>query len=162
MKLSANKGFGLIELLVGVTIISLVVGSAFALSTRALQVRDLTTKKVQAALLLNEGAEAMRLVRDSGWATTSALTLNTDYLLQWDGVMWSVMAAAPGSVSLVDGLFDRRFRLSSISRDANHKIVTSGGTVDSDGKLVKMSVSWKPYYGATTTRSTSFYLFNIF
>lgn len=161
-RISLKKGFGLVELLIGVGIIGTVLMASFALSNRSLQLRDLTAKNVQAALLLEEGAEAMRLIRDSGWATTSALTLNTDYLLKWDGVMWGVVPVTPGSVSLVDGVFDRRVRLSSISRDASHKIVSTGGTVDPDGKKITVSISWKPYYGATTTRSSAFYLLNIF
>ena len=155
---SNNRGFGVIEVLIGLTIISIVIAAAFSISTRSLQVRALSVDNVQASLLLQEGAEAVRLIRDSGWATTSALALGMPYSLAWNGVMWA--PAAPDG--LIDGFFDRRFSLSSISRDSGHRIVTSGGTVDPDGRLVTLSVSWKPYYGATTTRRTSFYLLNLF
>ena len=161
MKKNGNlkRGFGLIELLIGLTIISMVIGASFAISNRSLQIRALSTQSVQASLLLTEGAEALRLIRDSGWATTSALTLGTSYKLAWNGVMWATSTAN----TLIDGTFDRRFTLSAIRRDATtHKIVSTGGVIDTDGKLVTLSVSWKPYYGATTTRSTAFYLLNLF
>lgn len=153
-----NKGFGLIELLIGLTIIGTVLSAAFVISNRSLKLRRLSTENVQAALLLSEGAEALRLIRDSGWATTSALTLGTSYALGWDGSMWVPTVSA----GLIDDLYDRRFVLSAIRRDADHRIVASGGVVDPDGKEVTLSVSWRTQHGATTTKSTSFYLFNLF
>ncbi len=153
-------GFGIIELIVAVSVIGVALLGGLIISQRSLGVRELSVLNVQASLLLGEGAEALRMIRDSGWATTSALAINTDYALSYDGVSWNVVPTA--SQPLVDNLFDRRFVFSSVYRDAAHRIVATGGTLDPDTRLATVSVSWKPYFGATTTDAVSLYLINIF
>lgn len=156
--METKRGFGTIELLVAVTLVTVVMSAALSVSNSALEARAQGMQNAQATLLLTQGAEAMRLIRDSGWATTSALTLNQTYYPFYDGVMWKLLNATS---SMVDGTFDWRIRLNSVQRDAGKRIVTSGGTVDPDAKLVTVTVAWKGRNG-TTTRMLPIYLINIF
>jgi hypothetical protein len=109
-------------------------------------------------MLLDEGAEALRLMRDDGWTTNIAsLTVDTPYRLAWNNA-WT----ATTSTALIDNYFDRTFTLSSVSRDASsYDIVSSGGTADTNTKKATVSVSWNDGSG-TTTKSVELYLYNRF
>ncbi len=59
------------------------------------------------------------------------------------------------------GNFERRVTFAAVYRDTNSDIVSSGGTLDSGARFVTSSVSWS-VRGATTTRSVSTYLTDIY
>lgn len=159
MKYISNKrGISLVEAVIGSAIAGIAIVAVIGVIASALARKSELTRTVQATVLAEEGIEAMRFVRDSGWATTSALTLNTDYFPVFNGVSWQVQTNQPG---FVFGVFDRRIRVSSVSRDTNQDIVTSGGTVDPNIKYVTVTVAWSAR-GATTTKTYSTYLGNIF
>lgn len=154
---SQNKGFGLIEIIVGSAILTL---SLLAVSTyfqKSLQFNQDNKKIVQASFLLEEGIEVVKFFRDTSWSNISGLTADTSYFLNFDGVKW----ATSTSNVFVDNLFERKLVINNVSRNANDDIVSSGGTNDADTKKVTLSVSWKGRVG-TTTKSISTYLTNIF
>lgn len=118
------------------------------------------TPKLQAAMLLGEGAEALRIIRDSGWTENIAsLSNGTTYRFTWDtaGGRWR----ATTSAFMIDGMFDRTFTLSAVSRDStSYDPVTTGGTLDTGTRKASIQVSWNDGTG-TTTKSVETYIYNI-
>jgi hypothetical protein len=68
--------------------------------------------------------------------------------------------SATTTPEVVDGLFYRQFKLSSVSRDSSDDIVVVGGTVDVNTFLVESSVAWNAR-GATSTITYKTYVTNI-
>lgn len=152
-----SKGFGLIEIVIGSTILTV---SLIAISTyfqKSLQLSQDSRKTVQASFLLEEGVEVAKFFRDTSWQNISGLTAGTSYYLQFDGTKW----ATTSSNVFVDGVFERKLIIDNVARDANDDIVSSGGTDDPDTKKATVSVSWLGRNG-TTTKSISTYVTNIF
>ncbi len=113
---------------------------------------------IQAAFLGEEGLEAARILRDSGWNTNIASqTPGVGVYLYFDGATWK----ATSTKTFIDQTFERVVVFDNVYRDSNQNIVSSGGTLDTDIKKVTASVSWSTR-GATTTRVLSMYLANVF
>jgi prepilin-type N-terminal cleavage/methylation domain-containing protein len=153
-----KKGFGLIEVVVAATIIT--VFFVAILSTYSFFLKTLLggTQEVQATFLLREGAEVSRILRDSSWSSNIVTaTVGTEYYLSWNGSAWALTATP----SYVDGLFDRTVTFESVYRDVNDDIASSG-TVDGDTRLVTVNVAWKNSTAATTTKTLQTYLTNLY
>lgn len=154
-RLQTNLGFALVEVLVAVSIITGSVLATVNVAQKSIQTSRFSLHQAQATLLLEEGAEAVRSVRDTSWIGISALTSGTLYYPTYVGV-WTL---SPTSTSV--GLFTRTVTFANVSRDANGDIVSSGGTSDTGTRQVTVTVSW-PESGTTQTKSISFYVTNIF
>ncbi|PIR58156.1 MAG: hypothetical protein COU71_00180 [Parcubacteria group bacterium CG10_big_fil_rev_8_21_14_0_10_38_31] len=152
-----NYGFGLVEIVVAVSIISFSIFSLFFIFELSLRAERRTTNNIKASFLLEEGVEVVKIMRDSGWTVSlGSLSSGIDYYLVFDGVSWQVSLIP----SLVDNFFERKLIIDDVLRDANDDISDSG-VVDSDTKEVTLYVSWQEA-GVTTTRSISSYVTNIF
>lgn len=153
-----KKGFGLLEIVIGVAIISVTLFSLSAVAHIALKVARESIRKSQAAFLMEEGMEVMKLMRDAGWsANISALTMDSDYYLYLDsGPTWKSTATP----IVIDGIFTRAVRLGNVYRDANNDIATAG-TLDNNIKKVTVSAAWTDR-GATTTKSMVGFIANLF
>lgn len=153
-----KRGFTLLEILVATSIIATsllglvsVVGISFA-------VADEATQKIQASFLLEEGMEITRIMRDSGWtANIEILSEDTDYYFEFSDGEWR----ATSTNKFIDNLFERKFVIEGVYRDANDDITTSGGVSDAYTKKITVSVSW-PGRRGTTTESISTYITNMF
>lgn len=153
------EGFGLIETLIGASIIGAVLLGLAAVGQHALRLVNESASRLQAAYLAEEGIEAARLARDAGWAAYIApLLLNTDYGLAFANGWWRLEAS---STPLVDGAFLRSVRFSEVRRDAADRIVESGGAVDPNARSVAVSVSWSNR-GRIATTTIQTYLTNLF
>ncbi len=156
---SAARGMSLIEVIVGAAIMAsslvAIIGLYGGLTSLSLR----TTPRVQAAMLLEEGAEIVRLMRDSGWTSQiGTLTNGTPYRLIWSSNAWRATTTA----SAIDGLFDRTVTLAAVNRDAtSYNIVSSGGALDTGTRRATITVSW-PDGAATTSKSVQLYIHNSF
>lgn len=151
----------------GMSLIEVIVGSAIVVSAlvaimgtygglTGLSLRN--TPKIQAAMLLEEGSEILRLMRDTGWSSKiSSLSNGTTYRFIWQNNAWT----STTSVQMIDSFFDRTFVLSAVNRDASYNIVTSGGTLDTGTRKATITVSWRDG-NATTSRSVELYIYNTF
>ncbi|MEN9621804.1 MAG: hypothetical protein RLZZ67_238 [Candidatus Parcubacteria bacterium] len=151
-----TKGSVIIEVVVASAIISLV-SLAFlgTLSTLAVfHQKDMLS--IKGGLLAEEGLEAVRFVKGSGWSNLSSLPLNTPRYFTLATSSWSVTTTP----EIIDGLFYRSFKLNQVSRDGNDDIVPSGGTIDSNTFFAEASVSWR-VRNATTTITYKTYVTNI-
>jgi Tfp pilus assembly protein PilV len=158
-KIYKNKrGMSLVEVVVGSTII--LVAFLALLTTYNLYLKSTfnNSRIIQASLIAEEGIEATRLMRSSNWTSNIAnLSNGVSYYFSWDGSKW-----VSSTLNVyVDNSFERKFVLSPVYRDSNDKIASSG-TLDASTKLVTVTVSWRDSGGATSTRSLSTYLTNIF
>lgn len=154
-----SKGIGLIEIIVGTTIISLsMVGliTAFNLFIRA---GLSNTQKIQAIYLLEESSEAFRHMRDGGWtANIDSLSKDAPYHLALESSGWY----ATTTQSLIDNVFDRTVTIYDVyRRDSDSDIVASTSpdakTLDPNIVQVTADVVWDRGKVSATT-----YLTNMF
>jgi hypothetical protein len=159
MKLvNLKKGISLVEVIIASSIIGLsmiyisnVYGNFLTLSLE-------NTDKVQAVFLLDEGVEAMKTMRSYAWSTIASSTPGVVYYLTWQSGRWQ----STTTLTLVDNKFIRKYTVSNVYRDPTTlNIVDVGGTLNSDSKIINMDVSWN-YKGSTSTKTTSFYMFNLY
>lgn len=158
MKRTRTKGIGLVEVVVGAGILSL--AGVALLITYGLYVRvaSFAPRPIQAAFLEDEGMEAMRTLRDKSWANISGLTASTTYYLSFNAstTSWTTTTTP----SMIDKIFSRTIVLSTVNRDANNDISSSGSN-DPNTRKVTISVSWFKD-NATTTKQLIGYLTNLF
>lgn len=152
-----QKGFTLLEVIIGVTVILSSIFSLLSISYLSTKVSGTNILNFQAAFLLEEGAEAIRILRDSSWQNNiQALNNSTNYYLSFDGQKWQ----ATTTNILIDNFFERKFTIEESYRDGNYDLSQSG-TIDPETKKINVFVSW-PSRNGTTTQSISFYLTNLF
>lgn len=151
-----ERGFGILEIVVGSAILLAVAMGAAAVFGNLARASEANLRAVKAAFLLEEGAEAVRQLRDVGWISFSSLPSDRDHFFSWSGSGWGVTE----NNVLIDGVFERKFRLAEVYRSANYDIAASGA-VDPNTRLATVALSWKSG-SATTSRELIFYLANLF
>src|SRR3989338_6757909 len=152
-----RRGFMGIEILIVVSIFTVAVWGAMGVTEGSVYVVRQAFHATQAGFLLEEAAEAVRILRDNAWNNISSLTNATDYYPTFSGGTWTLSATAN-----TVGIFTRTVTIASVSRDNVTKdIVTSGGTDDTGTKLVTVTVFWSEA-GTTVTKTLKFYIINIF
>jgi Tfp pilus assembly protein PilV len=158
-----NKGVSIVEVLIASAIIMTSVVSIMGVYGGLTSIAIRNTSKVQAGMLLDEGAEALRFMRDVSWNTNINPLINgTTYTLYWDHTVSNYGWRATTTKDLIDDQFDRTFVLSAVNRDATtFNIVSSGGILDTGTRRATITVSW--FDGvATTSKSIVMYLFNTY
>ncbi|MBI3633949.1 MAG: hypothetical protein HY226_06720 [Candidatus Vogelbacteria bacterium] len=154
---SQKKGAGIMEVIVGLAIVMLGVFVLLRTYNYYLKFGLLHKYDVQAALLAEEGIEAVKLLRDSGW-TNKISTLNSGivYRLAFVNSSWT----STTTVKYIDGVFDRTFVLSDVYRDSNDDVANSG-TLDPGTRKLIVFVAYRSGL-STTTKSISAYITNLF
>lgn len=153
-----NKGFSLLEVVVGISIIFLALFSLAVISRGILIARQEASLALQADFLLEDGAEAIRFVRDQGWTAKINSLTGTNHLSFVIGQSTSTwqINATPEKI----GIFERSFNISSVKRDGNDDIASTGSD-DPHTKKFDVTVVWPGKFG-TSSRTVSFYLTNYF
>jgi Tfp pilus assembly protein PilV len=150
-----NRGFLLVEVIVACSIITLSVLAVMEVAQKSLSVSRQAFHTTQAGFLLEEGAEAVRIVRDNAWSGISGLTNGTNYYPTY-GSTWTLSTTAN-----TVGVFTRKVTIASVNRDNTTQDIASSGTDDPGTKLVTITVSWLE--GSTTVSKTlQFYITNLF
>ena len=157
----STVGFSLVEVVIASSILLLVglslvgtLSQSTVLSLRAL-------RATQGSFLLEEGGEAVKSLRDNSWTNISGFSTSTTYYLSFSTSTraWSATTTNPG---LILGAFTRSFTISSVSRDANSDIVTSGGTNDTGTRKATINVSWPVGTGTTVSKNLDIYISDLF
>lgn len=159
--LQYDRGIGLLEIVVGVGIItaSLVgIATAFTLYFRAVQAN---TETIRAAYLLEEGVEALIHLRNTSWDVNIApFASDTTYYLSFAGSQWDIATAEV----VIEDVLVRSFVLDDVyRRELDDDIVpeTSPDTkyLDPDIKHVTITVM-----NTETNKETAIetYLTNLF
>jgi len=146
----------MIEIIVAVSIITVSILAAMAVTQKSVYVSRQAYHATQAAFLLEEGAEAVRIIRDNAWSNISSLTVGTNYYPTWAGGTWTLSQTAN-----TVGIFTRTVTLASVNRDDTTKDIASAGTNDPGTKLVTVTVSWIEG-GTTINKTLQFYIIDIF
>ncbi len=162
-----KKGFTIVEVIVASTIISLTVFGLMLTAQKGVELSNRALKQTQANVLIEEGVEAVKSIRDNSWTTIETLTLDTDYYLYFDTTtnLWSLNTSSitpNGSMPTypIDGIFSRTIAVSSVDRDSNDDIANLG-ILDPKTKKVTVSLSF-PTSTQTINKSLVFYLTDIF
>ncbi|MFA4975455.1 MAG: hypothetical protein WC839_01085 [Candidatus Paceibacterota bacterium] len=150
-----NKGFLVIEIVIGAAIIVVSVLAAMSVTQKSVYVSRQSFHISQATFLLEEGAEVVRLLRDDAWTNISSLAPATNYYPIFSS-SWSLST----SFSSV-GNFTRTITVFNVNRDVTTQDISVAGVDDPGTKLVTVTVSF-PEGGETITKTLSFYIMDIF
>lgn len=158
-KIYKNFGFALVELMIACALVASITITLLSYGQKGLGLSNIVLRQTQAAYLIEEAAEAVKTIRDNDWATISALSLNTDYYLSFNNNTnsWS-LSTTP---STIDGIFTRKIVFSSVKRDTNSDITSSGGSVDSGSIKVYINIAWITSEGSSS-KDLTFYIFDLF
>jgi type II secretory pathway pseudopilin PulG len=160
-----QKGFGIIEIIIGVAIITISLLGVMLSAKVSFQIISENLRRVQANFLAEEGIEALKSIRDDGWtANIVPITTGTDYHLVYDtgANEWTLVAGA--LADQIDGVFTRTVQLNAVDRDVangTQDIVFAGGIADAGTRKVTVTISW-PGRSGTKTQAISTYMTNIF
>lgn len=153
------SGFSLIEVIIGLGIITVVLTSIILSLQFFIKASLLNTEKVQASFLLEEGIEIPRFLRDDSWSNITGLTVDTSYYFYFEGGLWKSTTTATTTNS-----FTRTVTFKDVYRkDSDDDIIDISEpdtkTLDSNIRMVTVSVS-SPSGLSTKTLST--YITNLF
>ena len=121
-----HRAFSLVEIVIGSSLILLALTgliTAYIFYFRA-GLRNMS--ELQTVFLLQEGAEAVTLMRDETWGNISSLSPETFYFLSWNGVKW----VATVSEVLIDGAFRRTVAISEVYRRNSDKDIVASTSPD--------------------------------
>jgi type II secretory pathway pseudopilin PulG len=151
-----SGGFSLVEILMASAIICLSIFAITASSQKSVVLSNRSLNQVQSSFLLEEGAEAVKIIRDNSWTTIAGFTSGTTYYPTFSGGTWT-LSTTPTTI----GFFTRTVVFSDVYRDGTDKIASSGGTLDSRTKKVTVTVVW-PSSGTTLSNNIIFYITDLF
>ena len=154
-KQTNNRGVALVEVLIGVSLITIVVAFVGLAVTQFVNTRNVILSDTKKMYLAEEGYEIIRFLRDENWSNISGLTNNTYYFLQVSTTTVSI----GGSSELIDGMYNRSFLVQPVYRNNSGSIVAANGAgavLDSDTKKLIVYVN-----DANGTTSVSALLTNL-
>lgn len=154
-----KRGISVIEILIASAIISLTIISISVAYGNFVHLSIQNTAKVQAALLLDEGTEAIKTMRGERWSNIASTTASTTYYFIWSTDRWR----ATTTPVVIDSKFYRTFVVSPVYRDSStfNILSNTSGVLDPGTKKIDITVAWNDK-GSTTTRSTTMYIFNLY
>jgi prepilin-type N-terminal cleavage/methylation domain-containing protein len=148
---SKNQGgYSLVELLLAISLFSILITVLFTGFIASRDGKPQQQQRLQAASILQETVEALRVVREQGWPDFAVEGVYHPVIDDIEGT-WT-LAAGPETV----GFFTRQITIGPVQRDANGNIVDSGGTVDPSTKRIDIEVSWSQPL-ITALNSTMFF-----
>lgn len=135
-----KSGFSLVEIMVAVAIATVFFLSIYEMIIFANKITANSLRRVEAVNFAQEGIEAVRTIRDSGWAANIAAVANdTNYYLTISGGKWTITQAP---VPLLNAIFTRTIKFYGVNRDVNGNIIAVGGVADPKTKRVVSNVFW--------------------
>ena len=152
-----KKGFMMVEVIIATSIMLIIVMATMSVVTKVISISYRSLHLAQASYLLDEGGEAIRIIRDNSWSNISSSSVDVDYYLVFVGNTWTL-----STTPVQTDLFTRTVNISPVNRDVSlGSIVQNGGNLDIGTKLVKIDVSWQES-GQTISKSLSFYISDLF
>jgi prepilin-type N-terminal cleavage/methylation domain-containing protein len=162
-----SRGFTLVEVIIACSIISVTVLTLMSAASKGIELSNRALRQTQANMLLEEGTEAIKTIRDIDWTTVANLTPGTNYYLFFNTTtnVWSLNTSSTASSGLIptypiDSIFTRKVVVSAVNRDSNGDIAGTG-TLDGRTKKITVTVSWLNH-SETISKSLVFYLADIF
>lgn len=156
-----QKGFGLIEAVVGIIVALIIILSFTALITRAVTYSSINGKQLRATLYLQEMIEAAKDLEQSpdGWdrlTTTTSPCYATCYLYV-SGSSWDIN---PATEWVENNIYERWMEIEDVCRDAGNNIVDCIiGADDPNTKKVTAYIDWNDRLGSQRLELEA-YLYN--
>lgn len=140
-----QKGQSLVELLLTIALVSIIFPALLTGFVSTRNNRAVRDQRQLATAYLNEGQEAIRVIRANGWSNLSSGTYHPI-------VSDSTWTLTSGS-ELIDGNFTRQIVIEDVNRDSNGNI-SQNGTLDPSTKFITISVSWgSPFPNSVSAKS---------
>lgn len=140
-----QSGQSLIEIILAIALSAILLPALLTGLVSSRQGKAQQAQRTQAVYFLNETVDAVRSVREKGWAT---FAVNGTYHPVISGSSW---AMSTGSAT-VNGL-TQQVDIGDVYRATTGEIVTSGGSLDPSSKKVDISISWGQPYISTVSAS---------
>jgi Tfp pilus assembly protein PilV len=156
-----QEGFNLVEIVIATGIISLSLVSVIYIAGQSLVISHTSLDTYVASTVLEEAAEAVRVVRDDSWADIAALDPATTYYPTFDSSTNTWLLSTSSSDGVV-GMYTRSITVEEVLREAGSGEISPSGSPDADAKRITAHVTWTTSDGRDISRSLSFYLMNIF
>jgi len=148
----------LLEFVIATALVGFVAISLVQVGELSLRYSRFADNRTTATFLLQEGVEAVTMLRDESWDQhIASRTTDVDYFLNFSGPAYT-LSETPSP--FIDNKFERTIRFADVLRDAQFDIAASGNT-DTETKKITVTVSWFNKT-ATTTEQIEFYLTNLF
>ena len=138
-----QDGQALVELLVAFAFASVLLPGLITGLVASREGKAQNAQRLEATGLLREGQEALRVIRETSWATVET---NGTYHPQESGASWQLISGS----ETING-YTRQITISDAYRDANGNIVSAGGTPDPSTKKAIITVSWNTPYTSHVT-----------
>jgi Tfp pilus assembly protein PilV len=152
-----KHGVSLAEAIIGISIIALSLLGSISTFLFIVKSNQNSVTSVQTSYLLSEGFEALTHLRNDTWHYNfDFMPRDTKYYVNFAGTKW----ATTTTPSMIDGIYDRYFKISAVYRDGSGNIANSGTP---DTGSIKVTV-YVDYWNNNATTSISYvnYLFNIY
>lgn len=147
MKYRNQAGQLLIELLVAMAVSAILLPAIATGFVASREGKSQQRQRLDAVSLLKEAEEAVRIVREAGWA---GIATNGTYHPVIAGGTWTLSVG-----SEVTNGFTRSVVIRDVQRNGSGDIVVSGGSTDPSTKKIDMTVSWGTF-GLSTVSSTQY------
>ncbi len=135
--MKSQKGQTIIEVLLAMAFALVLFPALFTLLFISRDGRAQQITRTRATALLTETQEAVRSVRENGWEHIASYGNNLAYHPRVENNRWTL-----GSGADTPQGFTRSVEFSPVMRDADGKIVTTGGSTDPSTRRVTARVSW--------------------
>lgn len=157
-KKNKTRAFMTVEILVSAYIVTLVALAGLNLAQRSSYIARHTFLTAQAVFIAEEGAEAIRIIRDNDWNNIASTTNGAIYYFQFNGTTW-VLSQNPAYENVGD--VKRKVIFQAVNRhNSTRDIVSSGGSADSGTKRVNVNINWTEN-GQYYDKLLEFYIFDI-
>ena len=155
-----GMGFGLVEIVIVVAMATAAVVAFGSVARISLHLLQEEKYRLEASMLVEEGFEGVRALRDQSWSANIATLANdTTYFLATTTVSGSstwVILATPQSY--INGKYHRTLTFHPVNRDASGRIADVG-TLDPETRELAVEVSWK-LRSATSSVGSAGYITN--
>ena len=157
MNSSKQNGYGLIEIIIAITVGMMVFLSVSEYLNSFLKVSIKNINTTEALFLAKSSLEQARAVRDEDWVNISSLNPGDSYCFNSDGASPEKWVSQAGTKS--EDKYTIWIVVSEVERDGNDDIVSAGTYTDENTFKITSNVSW-PIASGTEQISLFEYLTN--
>lgn len=135
-----KNGYGLIEIIIVVTVGTMVFLSVSECLNSFLKMSIQNANTTEALFLAKSSLEQARAFRDEDWTNISSLTPGNSYYFEPDGSSPEKWIAQPGTKS--EDQYTIGITVSEVQRDGNDDIASSGVYIDENTFKIISTASW--------------------
>ncbi len=158
--LFSQQGFSVLEVLIASIIFVIFSSATVGLVLTGMNANRLGEENAIATQFATEGLEAIRSIRNQGYANIDGLAstyCSSGAGVQVSGGLWTLKASGTSDTLASDTRFSRVITICDAQRSAtaSSNFVTSNGTVYQNAKRITSTVTWKLKTGQTASNSVA-------